>query len=159
MTSKTSFYVLGIPATQGSKRAFVINGRARMRESSSEKLHTWYTSVRTAAFNEFPAPVAGPVCIRVRFEMPRPKAHYRTGAHADALRIDAPHWCEKKPDLDKLVRAVLDAMTAVVYRDDSQVVEISATMTYAYERSGARIEIEQIEPVRAEKSAGKLLEV
>jgi Holliday junction resolvase RusA-like endonuclease len=34
------------------------------------------------------------------------------------------------PDLDKLVRAVLDALTAVAYRDDGQVTRITATKEY-----------------------------
>ena len=34
------------------------------------------------------------------------------------------------PDLDKLVRAVLDGLTAIAYRDDGQVVRITATKQY-----------------------------
>ena len=35
-----------------------------------------------------------------------------------------------KPDIDKLLRALLDAMTGVVYVDDSQVACIWATKEY-----------------------------
>jgi Holliday junction resolvase RusA-like endonuclease len=34
------------------------------------------------------------------------------------------------PDLDKLIRAVLDAMTAIAYLDDGQVTEINAVKVY-----------------------------
>jgi Holliday junction resolvase RusA-like endonuclease len=34
------------------------------------------------------------------------------------------------PDLDKLIRAVLDGLTAIAYVDDSQVVEIYAKKIY-----------------------------
>jgi Holliday junction resolvase RusA-like endonuclease len=34
------------------------------------------------------------------------------------------------PDLDKLIRAALDAMTAVAYLDDGQVTEINAMKVY-----------------------------
>jgi Holliday junction resolvase RusA-like endonuclease len=34
------------------------------------------------------------------------------------------------PDLDKLIRAALDAMTAVAYLDDGQVTEITAMKVY-----------------------------
>jgi Holliday junction resolvase RusA-like endonuclease len=34
------------------------------------------------------------------------------------------------PDLDKLIRAVLDSMTAIAYLDDGQVTEINATKIY-----------------------------
>jgi Holliday junction resolvase RusA-like endonuclease len=35
-----------------------------------------------------------------------------------------------KPDLDKLVRGVCDALTGVIYHDDAQVVEIIASKRY-----------------------------
>ncbi|MGI4812092.1 MAG: RusA family crossover junction endodeoxyribonuclease [Janthinobacterium lividum] len=35
-----------------------------------------------------------------------------------------------KPDLDKLERAVLDSLTQIVYLDDSQVVELTASKVY-----------------------------
>ncbi len=52
------------------------------------------------------------------------------------FRLTAPLRSKRKlpttrPDLDKLVRAVLDALTGVVWRDDSQVVEILAHKSYA----------------------------
>ena len=43
------------------------------------------------------------------------------------------------PDLDKLIRGVLDALTAVVYRDDSQVTRITAQKVYG-ERPGVWIQ-------------------
>jgi Holliday junction resolvase RusA-like endonuclease len=49
-----------------------------------------------------------------------------------------------RPDVDKLTRAVLDALTGVAYKDDSQVVQINATKHYLDEgghpaEPGARI--------------------
>jgi crossover junction endodeoxyribonuclease RusA len=35
------------------------------------------------------------------------------------------------PDIDKVCRAVLDALTGILYRDDAQVVALSAVKTYA----------------------------
>jgi len=73
--------------------------------------------------NEHPSPtlVAGPVVLGARFYLPRPKAYERR-------RGVLVHT--KKPDLDKLLRAVLDALTGVVFGDDSQVVEIHAAKRY-----------------------------
>jgi Holliday junction resolvase RusA-like endonuclease len=34
------------------------------------------------------------------------------------------------PDLDKLVRGVLDALTAIAYRDDAQVTRLTASKAY-----------------------------
>ena len=36
-----------------------------------------------------------------------------------------------KPDVDKLARAVLDAMTGVVFRDDAQVVKLEVEKQYS----------------------------
>jgi Holliday junction resolvase RusA-like endonuclease len=43
--------------------------------------------------------------------------------------VNAAHL--KAPDTSKLIRAVEDALTQVVYRDDSQVVELLALKHYA----------------------------
>ena len=48
-----------------------------------------------------------------------------------------------KPDLDKLIRAVLDGLTGVAFEDDSQVILIQSSKTYG-ENQGVWIRIEQI---------------
>jgi Holliday junction resolvase RusA-like endonuclease len=56
----------------------------------------------------------GPVNVCAQFFFPRPKNETR----AQRLRV----FCTRKPDLDKLLRGVLDPMKkAGIYRDDSQV--------------------------------------
>ena len=60
-----------------------------------------------------------PVSVRITFLMPRPKTVKR-------------HMPIVPPDIDKLCRAVLDALTDVgVWVDDSQVVDLGATKIYA----------------------------
>ena len=57
--------------------------------------------------------------VRITFFMPRPKTVKR-------------HMPTVTPDVDKLCRAVLDALTdAGVWVDDSQVVDLGATKIYA----------------------------
>lgn len=48
-----------------------------------------------------------------------------------------------RPDLDKLIRAVLDALTGIAYVDDGQVVEITASKIYS-NYVGVKIGIEKI---------------
>lgn len=43
---------------------------------------------------------------------------------------NAPREVTNKPDLDKIVRAVLDACTGVVWRDDAQVYWVEAEKVY-----------------------------
>lgn len=77
----------------------------------------------------------GAVQLTARFFLPRPKA---------LLRRSLPHT--KAPDCDKLVRALLDAITGVVYRDDSQVTSIVASKAYAVnDPVGVEVTVEAVE--------------
>lgn len=53
----------------------------------------------------------------------------------------------KVPDIDKLLRAVLDSLTHVVYVDDAQVIEVMASKRFAStpDRMGAEITIWRID--------------
>lgn len=124
------------PAPQGSKRGFVNRhtGRVNMVESS-KRVAPWREAVKTAALTETArtgtTTLTGPVVVSIVFTMPRTKGHYRTGRNAHLLRDGAPTAPAGKPDLDKLTRSTLDALTAAaVYRDDSQVVELVAAKAY-----------------------------
>src|SRR5579884_2129346 len=71
----------------------------------------------------------------------RPRWHYgRRG-----LRPSAPLGHAVRPDLDKLARAVLDALVgAGVIRDDAQVAELHATKGYG-ERPGLAVALRSLE--------------
>lgn len=127
-----SFTVPGIPTPAGSHRAFVVNGRAVVTHDS-KKTKPWRQDVVSAAVEALNGqpPLLGPVEVAVEFVMPRPKSHWRTGRNAHLLREAAPTWPAGKPDLDKLLRNLFDALTAAgVFRDDAQVVSVDATKTY-----------------------------
>lgn len=55
--------------------------------------------------------------------LPRPHGHYRTGKFSNELKEDAPDYPTTKPDVLKLTRAAEDAMTGIVYHDDSMIVD------------------------------------
>lgn len=110
--------VHGTPQQQGSKNQFGA-------ESNAAKLKPWRNAVAQAVGEAWEAAgfslLRGPVRISVVFGYTRPKAHYRTGKNSHILRDDAPHYKISAPDADKLARAIGDALTGVVYKDDSQV--------------------------------------
>lgn len=124
------FVVYGVPQPKGSARAFVLkgNGDAKPRAivtSANPKNKGWQQLVAesaSAAISTMPdfTVFAGPVRLRVSFYLPRPKA---------IKNKVVPHT--KKPDLDKLIRSVKDALKHVAWNDDSQVNEIDATKAYA----------------------------
>ena len=109
-----SFQVVGTPVPQGSTRAFVVNGRA-VTTSKTRNLVEWRRAIADGArqANGFADPLEGPLSVTVYFTLRRPKSAPRREV-----------WPAKRPDLDKLVRAVLDGLSvdAQVIRDDAQVV-------------------------------------
>lgn len=141
-----AFDVVGTPAPQGSKRGFVVNGRAVLVESS-KKVKPWRQDVKAAciaamADSPFPYPMAGPVELTIVFYMPRPGYHFRSGARAHELKPTAPTFADKRPDLSKLVRSTEDALTeAGVYRDDAQVVVLAVSKEYSNAATGAHIRV------------------
>lgn len=122
--------VYGLPVSQGSKRHV---GHGIMVESS-KRLKPWREDIRQAVLErvvrqgEFGF---GPLDVHLTFTLPRPKSHYRTGRNAHLLRDSAPVAPAVRPDIDKLARAVLDAIGSAGYwADDSQVVRLTAEKTY-----------------------------
>jgi len=65
------------------------------------------------------------------FNMQRPKSHYRTGKFSHLLKESSPEHCSSKPDLDNLVKFVLDACNGILWSDDSIVVELIARKVYS----------------------------
>lgn len=131
--------VHGLPAPQGSKRAFVNRhtGRAHVVETNHTKVMTWRDDVKAAAIQARQAAAdttgfTGAVAVVIDFYLPRPKGHYRTGRNAHLLRDTAPTRPAGKPDVDKLVRSTFDALTAAsVWPDDRFVVDVVAGKYYA----------------------------
>jgi len=146
--------VTGTPAPQGSKRAFVVNGRAVMAESS-KKVKPWRQDVTAAVLDTIAntpgfEPFTGPVRVDITFYLPRPGYHFRTGARSHELKDSAPHWVDKKPDKDKLERATCDALTSSgVIRDDAQIAAGFVEKLYANGPTGARITITPLTTVAA----------
>jgi Holliday junction resolvase RusA-like endonuclease len=135
---------LGEPAPQGSKQITRWGG---LREVSS-KIHPWRASVQYASAEQYKGnPIEGPVELNVSFVLPRSKSHYGTGRNATKLKDSAPRHHIKTPDLDKLLRGLLDPLTVKcggnVLIDDSQIVELKAVKRYADhgEATGAMVSI------------------
>ena len=76
-------------------------------------------------------PLEGALWISLRFNMPRPKSHYRTGKNSHLLKNNAPKMHIKKPDCDNLVKFVCDALDRKFYIDDSQITRIQAVKMYS----------------------------
>lgn len=141
----STFFVPGIPVPKGSAKAFVVGGRAIVTQTNRDKQRPWSASIGLKAEEAGVKLHSGPVQIICSFLFPRPKAHYR--GKAQTLREDAPRLHIKKPDIDKLVRCVLDALTGIAWVDDSQVQLGFCRKGYIinHEQPGVMIHLERME--------------
>jgi Holliday junction resolvase RusA-like endonuclease len=115
------FVVYGDALPKGSAKAFIPKGWSRPVITSTTKgLKEWEAKIAAAAQIKCDGILlTGPVTLEVRFYLARPKSlPKRTTAHI------------KRPDLDKLIRGATDALTGVIWKDDSQVTLVTAGKTY-----------------------------
>lgn len=107
------FHVPGKPQAQGSKT----KGRwGNIREANPE-LGPWRERVALAAYRalgEQRTLVTGPIVVGLEFVLYRPVSTPKTKTPP----------ATKKPDIDKLERSILDALTHVIWSDDAQVVTV-----------------------------------
>ncbi|MCP3885140.1 MAG: RusA family crossover junction endodeoxyribonuclease [Propionibacteriaceae bacterium] len=89
-------------------------------------------------------PWTGAVEISLRFIHLRPKSHFGTGRNADLMKSSAPVFKISKPDGVKMQRAVEDALTGIVYKDDSQIIDWRGGKRYGREE-GVLIRARQIQ--------------
>lgn len=161
---KLSFFVAGLPKTSGSKRAFVPKGWTRAIVTEDCKgSKDWRGDVKTFALNAieestWPMGTTLPVRVRFSFTFPRPKSHFRTGKNAHLLRDDAPTCHTKIPDVLKLTRAVEDALTGIVWKDDAQICVELLTKEYG-DKPGVEIVIETIDATAVARTNGEAAQI
>jgi Holliday junction resolvase RusA-like endonuclease len=137
--TRVEFTVLGTPAPQGSKTVGrTRDGRSYLREDNPAT-GPWRQAVTAAALeaaagrqlNGVPdRMLAGALRLHVVFVFSRPAGHWGTGRNENKLKPSSPLYVRTRPDLDKLLRAVGDAITGIVCRDDAQLVIVHAEKHY-----------------------------
>ena len=129
---QVEFQVAGLPIGQGSKTYVPTPAGPRSKESNEKKLRPWRNDVADAAQRAMGdrAPFHQPISLRATFVFPRPQSHYGSGRNAGSVKPSAPGWKTSTPDLDKLVRAVGDALSGICFRDDAQIVDLAVTKIY-----------------------------
>lgn len=142
-----AFTVYGVAQPKGNLRAINLRGmKFPIVTESNRSVKSWSQLVAHAAstaIGELPAESRalcdGPVRLTLAFYLPRPKKFAKRGVPVAHLTA---------PDLDKLWRAIGDALTHVVYHDDKQIVEAIAGKFYADVDAPPRVD------VRVEATAG-----
>lgn len=115
----------GTPRPQGSKKAIVRKGakHASLVESSPH-VASWRTDIRDAVAKVATEPLMGPLEVRAVFTFQRPASHHVAGDRSRPVKPGAPAWCTSHSagDLDKLQRAIGDALAGIAWDDDDQIV-------------------------------------
>jgi Holliday junction resolvase RusA-like endonuclease len=144
--TEITFFVPGVPAPGGSKRAFYIPklNRAVVVETC-KRTKPWRTSVEWAAKEKFTEPLRGPLSVSYCFYLSRPKGHYGSGRNSHSVKISSPVYPAVKPDVTKLIRSTEDAMTGIAWIDDAQCVEQVGKKVYSINgESGVLITIKSL---------------
>jgi len=120
---KITFTVLGKPEPQGSIRAFMVGGRARLTSDNAE-MKPWrqqvgWEGLRVRDNDTIPFGQHVPVRVEYNFVL-QPLKNKSKGRFLPSV----------KPDLDKLCRSCSDALTGILWLDDGQICEMVARKTY-----------------------------
>lgn len=134
--------VYGLPVAQGRPRAFrAPGGHVRLYDPATSR--DWKRTVLAQVLAVKPErPADGPVAMTLVFVLPRPKSLPK--------RVEHP---TTRPDLDNLTKAIKDALRGVVYRDDSQVVQLAARKVYG---AAPGVEI-RVAPVVVQQALAELV--
>lgn len=122
------FTVNGIP--QGKGRPRFRRAGNFVQTYTDTKTKTYEQHIRESAINAMGSgsPLEGPVGVDLYIRLPVPQSHSKTRR---AMCLEGLERPLKKPDIDNVIKAYLDAMNGVVYADDTQVVRVSAKKTYS----------------------------
>jgi crossover junction endodeoxyribonuclease RusA len=116
------FTVYGKPQPQGSVRAFMPKGaRFPVVTSDNKALKSWRQEIASVAMVEMngTAMHTGPMHVMASFMFARPNSLPKRITRKTT-----------KPDVDKLLRGLLDAMTGIVFRDDAQIIVASISKQF-----------------------------
>jgi len=137
------FTILGDPKAQGRPRTRVIQPKsgskafATIYETKEDKAAKEHIRMSVAPF----APdelLDGPLRVDVFFYLKRPLSHCGTGRNSGVLKASAPTYHRSKPDKDNLEKLVLDALTEIIWKDDSIICQGWSQKEYS---SKPRVEI------------------
>ncbi len=118
--------VEGVPKSQKRHRTSSVNGYIRNYDPSSKDKSVFEKKLTQSN----PKLLTGAISLSLTFYMPRPKNHYRTGRYKHKLKGKSPVYHLNKPDIDNLIKFVLDSGNGILWKDDSQIFQIEALKKY-----------------------------
>lgn len=97
---------------------------------------SWKNGLKLLAKTKIKKPLETDIFLKIDFFFEIPKSWSKS-------KKESAKWHNLKPDIDNLIKSVMDSFNGVVYKDDGQVVLIQARKQYA-NFTGVKIEIKEI---------------
>lgn len=129
--------IMGTPQQQERPRAACIRGKVRIYDPPKSRAAKDRIKQHFSGMNIVPS--EKPLMMIIYIFVPIPKSYtkkQRAAIESGDLRP------AKKPDVSNYIKLIEDACNGILYKDDSQIVELRAKKFYS---DSARIEIEVVE--------------
>lgn len=138
----TTLSIPGEPIARPRQRVGVMNGHARTFTDAKHPVHAYKAAIRLAWQASGCATIDGPVTVNIEAVFPRPKGKIWKTKPMPSY----PHTI--KPDVDNVMKACLDGLNGLAFRDDSQVFIATTTKRVAAgdEQPKTVIDIEAWQP-------------
>ena len=139
MSNAIEFTVYGEPVAQARPRATTINGRVKMYDPKKSSEYKNY--IRLVASQHAPKELLdGPLQLDVKIYKPTLKSFSKKKKEMAEQGVLRP---TTKPDVDNYIKSVFDGLNKVIWKDDSQVVDLQVSKYYS-EKPRIEVKIEQI---------------
>ena len=114
----------------GKQRARYVKRGNFVQAYTPEKTRTYEALIKDAAIEAMGTsePLETPVTLYLYIRVPIPKSHSKKKVEACLNGLDQPI---KKPDASNILKSVEDGMNGIVYKDDSQIVNLHVTKVYS----------------------------
>ena len=131
-----------VPQVSGKGRPRFARQGTFVKTYTDAKTLTYEKSIQTYAKQAMgsTSPLIGAVAAYLHIGIPIPPSYSKTRQKACIEGLERP---TKKPDIDNIVKAILDGMNGVVYLDDKQVVDLHLTKVYS-SKEGIDIMVKEI---------------
>ena len=139
-------WIPGEPVAKGRPRMTTVGGSARAytpakTRKAEERVAALWTGDRVEQ--------GVPIMVAVTAYHERPKAH-RLASGQLSKSGEASVFPTKRPDLDNIVKLILDGLNGVAFHDDSQIVNLIAERRWTAlgEEPGVQVVVQRVRPTR-----------
>lgn len=129
------FIIDGNPVAQGRPRATIIRGRVHVYDPETSRDYKTY--VRLSARQYAPDnPLESPLDVRLDIYRQIPKSFSKKRKNECELGEVRP---TTRPDVDNYIKSILDGLNGLIFKDDSQIVDLTVSKYYS---KSPRVEVQ-----------------